>query len=85
MKQLTFILIVIFCFSIAEAKQSDFSKNIDLIFDHVDLKREPACAIGVIKNNEFLHKYSALEILERVNSGEKTMLIDPVEGDKPLV
>ena len=36
-------------------------------------------------NNEFLHKYSALEILERVNNGERTILIDPVEGDKPLV
>ena len=36
-------------------------------------------------NNEFLHKYSALEILERINKGEKTILIDPIEGDKPLV
>jgi len=36
-------------------------------------------------NNEFLHKYSALEILERINNGEKTELIDPVDGDKPLV
>ncbi len=36
-------------------------------------------------NNEYLHKYSALEILERINSGEKTELIDPSEGDKPLV
>ena len=36
-------------------------------------------------NNEYLHKYSALEILERINSGEKTELVDPAEGDKPLV
>ncbi|WP_067958740.1 DEAD/DEAH box helicase [Nitrosopumilus sp. Nsub] len=36
-------------------------------------------------NNEFLHKYSALEILERINKGEKTKLIDPMEGDRPLV
>ena len=36
-------------------------------------------------NNEYLHKYSALEILERINNGEKTELIDPVDGDKPLV
>ncbi|MDH3361410.1 MAG: DEAD/DEAH box helicase [Nitrosopumilus sp.] len=36
-------------------------------------------------NNEYLHKYSALEILERINNGEKTELIDPTEGDKPLV
>ena len=36
-------------------------------------------------NNEYLHKYSALEILERINSGEKTELVDPVDGDKPLV
>ncbi len=36
-------------------------------------------------NNEYLHKYSALEILERINDGEETELIDPTEGDKPLV
>jgi DEAD/DEAH box helicase domain-containing protein len=36
-------------------------------------------------NNEYLHKHSALEILERINSGEKTQLIDPTEGDRPLV
>jgi len=36
-------------------------------------------------NNEYLHKYSALEILERINSGEKTELVDPTEGDRPLV
>ena len=56
MKKPIFILIVLFCFSIAEAKQSDFSKKIDLIFDHINLEREPACAVGVIENNEFLHK-----------------------------
>jgi DEAD/DEAH box helicase domain-containing protein len=36
-------------------------------------------------NNEFLHKLSALEILQRINNGEKTELVDPTEGDKPLV
>lgn len=36
-------------------------------------------------NNEYLHKYSALEILERINKGEKTELINPTEGDRPLV
>ncbi len=36
-------------------------------------------------NNEYLHKYSASEILERISNGEKTELIDPTEGDKPLV
>ncbi|MGH1568440.1 MAG: Zn-binding domain-containing protein, partial [Nitrosopumilus sp.] len=36
-------------------------------------------------NNEYLHKYSALEILERINDGEKTELIDSTEGDRPLV
>ncbi|MFB5627937.1 MAG: DEAD/DEAH box helicase, partial [Nitrosarchaeum sp.] len=36
-------------------------------------------------NNEFLHKYSALEILQRINDGEETKLIDPTEGDRPLV
>jgi len=36
-------------------------------------------------NNEFLHKHSSLEILSRINSGEKTKIIDPSEGDRPLV
>jgi len=36
-------------------------------------------------NNEYLNKYSALEILERISDGEKTELIDPTEGDRPLV
>ena len=36
-------------------------------------------------NNEFLHKHSSLEILQRINSGEKTELVDPSEGDRPLV
>lgn len=36
-------------------------------------------------NNEFLHKYSALEILKRINNGEKTILEEPTEGDMPLV
>ena len=36
-------------------------------------------------NNEYLHKQSALEILERISDGEKTELIDPTEGDRPLV
>ena len=36
-------------------------------------------------NNEFLHKYSALEVLQRINQGEETELIDSTEGDRPLV
>jgi len=36
-------------------------------------------------NNEFLHKHSALEILQRINNGEETKLVEPTEGDKPLV
>ncbi len=36
-------------------------------------------------NNEFLHKYSALEILQRINRGEGTKIIEPTEGDRPLV
>jgi len=36
-------------------------------------------------NNEFLHKCSALEILQRINQGEETELTDVVEGDRPLV
>ncbi len=36
-------------------------------------------------NNEYLHKYSSLEVLQRINDGEKTVLEDPTEGDRPLV
>ena len=36
-------------------------------------------------NNEYLHKFAATEILQRVLDGEKTEVSDPVEGDKPLV
>lgn len=36
-------------------------------------------------NNEFLHKLSALEVLQRINDGEKTILEEPTEGDRPLV
>ena len=36
-------------------------------------------------NNEYLHKISAKEILQRIIDGEKTEITDPVEGDKPLV
>ncbi len=44
------------CSVVSNAKQNGFSEKIDLIFDYVDLENEPACAVGVIKNNEFLHK-----------------------------
>ncbi len=36
-------------------------------------------------NNEFLHKHSALEILTRINNGEETELIEPIQGEKTLV
>jgi len=36
-------------------------------------------------NNEFLHKLSSLEILQKINDNEVTELEDPTEGDKPLV
>lgn len=36
-------------------------------------------------NNEYLHKLSSLEVLNRINQGEETKLVDPAEGDKPLV
>ncbi|MGQ0376524.1 MAG: DEAD/DEAH box helicase [Nitrososphaerota archaeon] len=36
-------------------------------------------------NNEFLHKSSSLEILQRINDKEATELEEPTEGDKPLV
>ena len=35
-------------------------------------------------NNEFLHKHSSLEILQRINDGEQTVLEEPREGDRPL-
>ena len=36
-------------------------------------------------NNEYLHKFAAGEILQRILDGEKTEVSEPVEGDKPLV
>jgi DEAD/DEAH box helicase domain-containing protein len=36
-------------------------------------------------NNEFLHKLASLEILQRISDGEKTEVIEPTEGDRPLV
>ena len=36
-------------------------------------------------NNEFLHKHSSLEILQRINEGEETALEEPTDGDKPFV
>lgn len=36
-------------------------------------------------NNEYLHKMSSKEILQRISNGEKTEVSEPVEGDKPLV
>jgi DEAD/DEAH box helicase domain-containing protein len=36
-------------------------------------------------NNEFLHKAAAQEILQRISDGETTEIIEPTEGDRPLV
>ncbi len=36
-------------------------------------------------NNEYLHKYAALEVFNRVLNGEKTEIIEPMEGEKSLV
>lgn len=36
-------------------------------------------------NNEFLHKKASQEILQKINDGEITEIIEPTEGDKPLV
>jgi len=36
-------------------------------------------------NNEFLHKHSSLEVLQRIIDGEKTDIEEPNEGDRPLV
>lgn len=36
-------------------------------------------------NNEFLHKKASHEILQKINDGEITDIIEPMEGDRPLV
>ncbi|HJU13671.1 MAG TPA: DEAD/DEAH box helicase [Candidatus Nitrosotalea sp.] len=36
-------------------------------------------------NNEYLHKLSSTEILQRITDGEKTEITAPAEGDRPLV
>lgn len=36
-------------------------------------------------NNEYLHKRAALEVLERMDSGQETMLVDASPDDRPLV
>lgn len=36
-------------------------------------------------NNEFLHKKAGIEILQRVIGGEKCNIVEPTEGDRPLV
>ena len=47
----------------------------------------PRCTLSYRcgNNNEFLHKNSALEILERIDNGEETELIELNEGERPLV
>ena len=36
-------------------------------------------------NNEFLHKHSSLEVFQRMMDGERTVIIEPGQGDRPLV
>ena len=36
-------------------------------------------------NNEYLHKLASLEVFKRVLAGEKTEIIEPMEGEKSLV
>jgi len=36
-------------------------------------------------NNEYLHKYASLEVFKRVLAGEKTEIIEPMEGERSLV
>jgi len=47
----------------------------------------PRCTFSYMcgNNNEYLHKFAAGEILQRILDGEKTEVSEPVEGDKPLV
>ncbi len=36
-------------------------------------------------NNEFLHKHSSMEVFQRMMDGERTVIVEPAKGDRPLV
>ena len=66
-----------------------FERSLDIVTE-CPCKSEAGCPRCTFSyrcgnNNEYLHKFSAKEILERIADGEKTIITDPVEGDKPLV
>ena len=54
-KILLFVLLVI-PFLSASSNERSLANNIDNIFSGINLEAEPACAVGAIKNNEYLFK-----------------------------
>ncbi len=66
-----------------------FERSLDIVSE-CPCKSEAGCPRCTFSyrcgnNNEYLHKLSAKEILQRITDGEKTEVTEPVEGDKPLV
>ena len=60
------------------------------IVDECPCKAESGCPRCTFSyrcgnNNEYLHKNSSLEILQRIIGGEETRLIEPIGGERPLV
>ena len=52
---LLFALLVVPFFS-ASSNEKSLANSIDNIFSELNLEAEPACAVGLIKNNEYLYK-----------------------------
>ena len=66
-----------------------FERSLDIVTE-CPCKNESGCPRCTFSyrcgnNNEYLHKLSAKEILQRIIDGEATEVTEPVEGDKPLV
>ena len=43
-------------FFTASSNEKSLANSVDNIFSELNLKAEPACAVGLIKNNEYLYK-----------------------------
>lgn len=61
-----------------------------IILDECPCKNESGCPRCTFSyrcgnNNEFLHKYCALEIFRRMTEGESTMITKPTGEERPLV
>ena len=66
-----------------------FRRSLDIISE-CPCKNESGCprctfSYGCGNNNEYLHKLSAREILQRISDGQKTEITEPAEEDRPLV